>query len=104
MTRIITHSPKTDKDLDAFADFLAEESLDLSIRFLDAVDQTEQRLLDMPLSGVLREYNNPRLKGMRMVPTNDFPNHLIFYRPNDTGIYTVRILHGARDIAALFSR
>jgi toxin ParE1/3/4 len=31
-------------------------------------------------------------------------NYVVFYRPIENGIEVVRVLHGRRDIAALFSR
>ncbi|MGH9438287.1 MAG: type II toxin-antitoxin system RelE/ParE family toxin, partial [Terriglobia bacterium] len=35
-------------------------------------------------------------------PVKDFPKYLIFYRPIRDGIEVVRVIHGARDIPALF--
>jgi toxin ParE1/3/4 len=31
-----------------------------------------------------------------------FPNHLIFYRPVESGVEVIRVLHAKRDIEALF--
>ena len=33
----------------------------------------------------------------------DFPKHLVFNRPIKDGVEIIRVLHGARDIAGLFS-
>jgi len=39
-----------------------------------------------------------------MFPIKRFPNHLAFYRCVENGIEIIRVLHGARDIEALFER
>ena len=31
-----------------------------------------------------------------------FPNHLIFYRPIESGVEVIRVLHASRDIESLF--
>jgi toxin ParE1/3/4 len=38
-------------------------------------------------------------EGLRSFPVGDY---LVFYREADQGIEIVRVLHGSRDIAALF--
>lgn len=39
---------------------------------------------------------------MRMFPVKKFDNYLIFYQSTEEEVLVVRVLHGARDIAALF--
>jgi toxin ParE1/3/4 len=53
-------------------------------------------LAGQPLLGRLRPELAPNL---RSFPVD---NHVIFYRPIDHGIEVARVLHGARDIDALF--
>lgn len=98
----ITHSPLAEKDLDAISDYLFEHSLDAAILFINAVARTEKALLEMPEMGVLRAYQSPILQDMRMMIVDSFRDYLIFYRPIQSGIYVVRVLHGARDIQAIF--
>ncbi|PHS35008.1 MAG: plasmid stabilization system protein [Robiginitomaculum sp.] len=98
----ITHSPLAETDLDEISDYFAGESFEVAIRFSDAVKSTEKTLLDMPKMGVPRKYRAPELKGLRMLLVNDFKSYLIFYKPTDYGIHIVRVLHGARDLKALF--
>lgn len=83
--------------------FIAEDSLDVSDRFTDAVNASFERLADMPGVGVQREYQNPALAGMRMWPVPGFPKHLVFYRYNELELLVLRIIHGARDIESIFS-
>jgi toxin ParE1/3/4 len=56
----------------------------------------------MPELGIVREYDDPALLGVRMWRVTGFPNHLIFYRPIERGIEVVRVLHARRDIESLF--
>ncbi|PCI43410.1 MAG: plasmid stabilization system [Alphaproteobacteria bacterium] len=102
MTSRITHSPSVEIDLDRLSDYFAVKDIDLAIRFSDAVADTEQALLKMPEMGALREYKALGLTGMRMILVNGFRNYMIFYMPTDYGIHVVRVLHGARDLEALF--
>lgn len=84
--------------------FLAEESGndDLGFRFLDAAEEGLDQLADMPRMGVTRQYNDPDLAGVRMWRVPHFPSHLIFYRQLEDGIEVIRVLHGKRDIEAIF--
>lgn len=90
--------PAADRDLDEHAEFLAEESPRLALRFLAAAAVTFRRLAGMPGIGSPRQFQNPRLAGVRQWRVQGFPNHLVFYRETDDGIEIVRVLHGARDI------
>lgn len=42
------------------------------------------------------------LSGMRVWPVKGFRKILVFYRPIAVGVEIVRVVHGARDFAALF--
>jgi toxin ParE1/3/4 len=37
-----------------------------------------------------------------MFPVRDFPSYLVFYRSTESGIEVLRVIHAARDIAAIF--
>ena len=74
----------------------------LSRRFEEAVGKTFERILESPLAGAPEEFLSPKLSGLRMWPVGGFEKHLVFYRPTDDGIEVVRVLHGARDIEAIF--
>ena len=52
--------------------------------------------------GTARTYNDPALVDVRMWRVAGFPKHLIFYRPIETGIEVIRVLHAKRDIESLF--
>lgn len=82
---------------------IAQDSLEASDRFAEAVDAAYERLADMPGIGVSREYQNPKLMGMRMWPVPGFSRHLVFYRATATELHVLRVIHGARDIERIFT-
>jgi len=47
----------------------------------------------------MRRHDNPALAGMRW---HSVRKYLVFYIPRSDGIEVVRVLHGARDLEALF--
>ena len=81
---------------------IAENSLQASYEFVEEIDRAFARLAEMPGIGVIRTYNNSKYKGMRMSPIPNFPKYLIFYRPTETDLEILRVLHSARDIESLF--
>lgn len=95
--------PKAIRDLSDIAVYLADESGsdDLAFRFLDAAEASFEQLAAMPEMGVAREHRDPALAEVRMWRIVGFDNYLIFYRPLESGIEIVRVLHAKRDIAAL---
>lgn len=68
-----------------------------------ATDQTLRRLARMPGLGTLWDSDKPRLTAVRFFPITKFRNRLVFYRERKDGIELVRVLHGARDIEAIFA-
>jgi toxin ParE1/3/4 len=71
-------------------------------RFTQAVRTTEELLLSSPGIGTSRDYDNPALTGTRWHSVRGFRKCLVFYIPRSDGIEIVRVLHGARDLEALF--
>lgn len=56
----------------------------------------------MPEIGAKRAFSNTRLTGIRLWPVLGFSKYLIFYQVTEDSIRVLRVLHSARDIAALF--
>ena len=98
-----TISPAARQDLVELADYLARESWDLATRFLAAAVTTFEFLVERPAVGELCEFEHPEAADVRVWQIKGFPNHLAFNRASDPGVHIVRVIHGARDIAAIFS-
>jgi toxin ParE1/3/4 len=99
---IIVHDDARFDAID-IAYFIAEDDLDAADRFAIALDAAYHRLAEMPGIGVSREYNNPKLRDVRMWPIPGFPKYLIFYNATATELRVLRVLHGARDLERLFA-
>jgi toxin ParE1/3/4 len=96
---------KAARDLDQIAAYLATEgSDDVGKRFLKAVHETFRLLATNPNLGWRPQVGLRKLKGVRSFRIGDFEKVLIFYRPTPQGIEILRVLHGARNIEAMFRR
>ena len=88
--------PEAESDLDEIWLYIAQDNPHNADRFLDRIQERCSVLVDFPQMGTSRD----DLKaGLRCQP---FGNYLIFYFPLEDGIDIVRVLHGARDVDALF--
>jgi plasmid stabilization system protein ParE len=90
-------------DVLSLADYIAIESPDNARRFLGALYSTWARLLEYPLTGRECEFGPSHLIGLRWIRVQGFPNHLVFYIPDEGQVRIVRVLHGSRDRPRLFS-
>ncbi len=100
----IVFAPAAQADLVAQWDFYADEvgDVDLADRFVRSVEQTAQKLARNPELGRSRAFRAAR--NVRAWAVSHFPKHIIFYRAATLhgGVEIIRILHGARDLDALF--
>ena len=95
MPRVLKR-PEAESDLDEIWWYIAQDSPDNADRFLDRLQERCRALADFPQIGTRRD----DLKtGLRSHPCG---HYLIFYFPLEDGIDVVRVLHGARDLEALF--
>ena len=102
MSKKITKRPQARRDLAESADYIARDSLDAALRFLDAAEAAFELLAAMPQMGTLCGFRSPEASGLRMWSIRGFQNYIVFYRPLEDGVDVVRVIHGARDIQAIF--
>lgn len=100
--RRVVKQPQAKRDIMRIADYIAEDSLDASDRFLDTTEESLQQLAEFPGMGVLRDYNNPVYADMRMWPIPKFNKYLLFYRASEVELTIIRVLHGAQDLQRIF--
>jgi len=93
--------PQADDDLEEIAVYIAGDSLDAAMRFLDAAQSTISSLFESPHRGALLRTQNERLSGVRWVPVAGFNTYMVFYQ-SDTEVRVIRVLHGARDLPSIF--
>ena len=103
MASRINKRPKAIHDLEESGAFIGRDSLDAELRFYDAAEATFKKIADMPRLGRKRsELANESLSDVRSFPIHGFKDWLVFYRPALDGIDVIRVLHGARDLNAIF--
>lgn len=96
--------PRAEQDLLEIWLYIAADNPEKADEVLDAIDLALQLLAQTPTLGTQRIYNRSELATMRMCPVPRFRHYLIFYQPlpDRDGIEVIRVLHGSRDLPALF--
>ena len=95
MARVLKR-PLAENDLDEIWLYIAQDNPDSADALLDKIEERCQALAQFPFIGTNRDELMPDL---RSLPVG---NCLIFYMPIEDGIVVVRVLHGMRDVDALF--
>jgi toxin ParE1/3/4 len=94
----VSFSPKSRQDLIDIGDFIAKDSRANARRFVGKLMAQCQRIGHAPLAYASRE---DLAAGLRMAPMG---RYVVFFRVLDDGVRIERVLHGARDIPALFGQ
>jgi toxin ParE1/3/4 len=97
-----TISPEAREDLDQIHAYISEHNADAADRILEAALATFTDLARMPGMGQPRTFHHSELSNLRSFRVAGFRNYLIFYRAMVGGVEIVRLLHGARNLDALF--
>ena len=98
-----TVSPEAREDLDEIYAYIFEDDPDAADRVLEAALSTFAALGGTPGQGRIRIFEHSELCGLRSFGVEGFRNYVIFYRIVSEGVEIVRVLHGARDLDAMFS-
>ena len=93
----VTRRPLAEADILEIGDCIADDSLAAADRWVDRLDEQFRVLASQPMMGRARDELAP---GLRSLP---FGRYVVFYVPLDGGIDVVRVLHGARDVDAVFN-
>jgi toxin ParE1/3/4 len=94
--------PRAWQDITETAEYLeAHSGIELAERYIDAVKETAESLLKMPMIGSPCRFERPELRDLRALQVNRFERWLIFYLLIDDRVEIVRVLHGARDWKAI---
>ncbi len=96
--------PQAINDLSSHAEYIGLDSPAAAWRFLQAAEDTFERLSRNPELGAVGEFRSPELAEMRRWRIHLFTNYLVFYRVRSDCIEIAHIVHGSRDIEALFTK
>jgi len=88
---------KATHDAEAIADYIAKDSLEAALRFLENTESTLSYLAEFPSIGSPFATDYSEFVSLRTCRVHGFPNHVIYYVEHKKSIEIVRILHGARD-------
>lgn len=94
---IIIKRPRVRSDLSEIWDYIAEDNETKADAFVDLIDQKFQALAAHPKLGRSRDELG---EGLRSFPIGKY---IIFYRVIPSGVEIVRVLHGSRDLNAMFN-
>ena len=97
MSRVVL-SPAALRDLEDIWLYIAQDGPKNADRIVDQLLAIcRDTLAPTPAIGRMRDELEV---GLRSFPAQ---NHLVFYRPIENGVAIVRVVHGRRDLLALFS-
>ena len=82
--------------------YIAKSGHPLATRWDKAVTATVLRILRNPASGKVCSFRASELRDVRSLPIGGFPKHLVFYQVRGAKLMVLRVVHGARDLEALF--
>jgi toxin ParE1/3/4 len=93
-------APEAERDLDDIAFYIARESgsLDIAERLIESVTRRFYLLANHPRIGRARD---DLLAGVRGFPVG---NYVIVYEVHGEDVRILRVVHGRRDLTALFDR
>jgi toxin ParE1/3/4 len=92
----IIKRPRARSDLSEIWDYIAEDNDTRADAFVDLIDQKFQALAGHPHLGRSRDELE---EGLRSFPVG---RYVVFYRVIPAGVEIVRVLHGSRDLNAIF--
>jgi toxin ParE1/3/4 len=82
--------------------YIVKSGHPLAKRWDKAVTATVLRALRNPASGKVCSFKAPELRNVRSMPIGGFSKHLLFYQVRGSKLLVLRVVHGARDLEALF--
>ncbi len=101
--RTIVFRLKAMEDVEDIAYHIAADNPNAAIAFRETLEQTCALLAEMPDIGMLRSFGNPKLENIRLWPLKRFEKYLLIYCAHDEVLDIIRVVHGARDLPALFT-
>lgn len=101
--RLEQHPAVEDEDMADVYSFISNDSVESAGRVIDAVIDTFALLVREPDAGVLYRTENPKLRGIKMLPVTRYRNYLVFYRTTAECVRILYVVHGARNLVQFFT-
>jgi toxin ParE1/3/4 len=97
MEYTVLKSVQAARDIEEAFVYIAENDLDTAVYFLVAIEESIKLIAKNPFIGSVREFQNAKLKNLRMWRVKDYENYLIFYSVEEITIKIIRFLNAKRD-------
>ncbi|MBX3245101.1 MAG: type II toxin-antitoxin system RelE/ParE family toxin [Acidobacteria bacterium] len=93
------------RDAEELFVFLAEEDIDIALRFMSSLESSSMLLGKHPIIGSPRDFTNKALHGLRSWPVKGFESYRIFYLVEEKlkRVRILRLIDSRRDLAAIFN-
>jgi len=101
MIRQLVFRPRVADDISACTAYIAAESVEAAIRWLDCIDLGCKQLQSHPFLGQLVTSSVAELASFRTWQVPKYENYLIVYTVSDACVEVIRILHTSRDLPKL---
>ena len=92
----VQYTTQAQEDILEIAFYIAQDNAEAAHRLMGKILRACDRISASPQAGRAREELAPNLRSLPV------EKYLVFYRPIHSGIEVMRVVHGARDIPALF--
>lgn len=104
MSRVVRFSVAARVDIDEYAEFIAVDSPQAARLFIQAARRTADGLRTFPKIGAELVLPRLRLRGVRRMPIDGFPRHLLIYVVRRASVDVLCVTHGARDLPRVLRR
>lgn len=98
----IRYRPEARNDALEIGRIIATDNVSAAESFFVKLERACTLLATMPDMGAVCRFHTPELESLRVWPLRRFEKYPIFYRSTTGTLDVIRILHGARDLPALF--
>lgn len=100
--KTVVFNPVAVDDLEEIVNYIAQGNGVAAEAVRRDILDTADSLGVQPGLGIRPRFSAPRFAGIRYLPCEQYPNYLLFYRELGEEIEVLRIIHGARNLPALF--
>ena len=97
MIYAIQKSVQAARDIEEAFVYIAENDLDVAVYFLVAVEESIETLAKQPFVGSSRNFQNIKLKNLRMWRVKGYENYLIIYTIEENVVKIMRMINAKRD-------
>ncbi|MBP1152541.1 type II toxin-antitoxin system RelE/ParE family toxin [Methylocaldum sp. RMAD-M] len=100
--KTIVFSKKAEEDIASIVAYIALDHPSASQAFRESIRHTCSLLVEMPEMAPFCNFGHSRLMDIRLWPLKHFEKYLLIYRVTEEFLEIIRVVHGARNLPALF--